>query len=49
MAGTEMGSPMVVRTVLKCGPDGSLASAICHSLSATHEPYVSFKASYTKK
>jgi len=34
---------------MKCGPDGALASATCHSLSATHDPYVSFKATYAKK
>jgi hypothetical protein len=49
MSGTENGSPMVLRTIMKCGPDGALASATCHSLSATHDPYVSFKATYTKK
>jgi hypothetical protein len=49
MAGTEMGSPTTVRSILKFGADGSLATVICHSLSATHEPYVSFQASYTKK
>jgi hypothetical protein len=46
---TENGSPMVVRTTIKCAADGGVASIQSHSLSAAHDPYVSFKATYTKQ
>ena len=44
-----MGQPMVERTIVDLADDGTVTGIVTTSITADHDPVVSFKASYKKQ